>query len=150
MAAAQVDDVLCTIEANRPPAGVPQPPGLRGQSAKCDRFATVLQPFFETQILSYSAPTAYVVHVIKRLHFTGPTERNRTLPNAFARIDLSGFHSAFRTLHSALKNPSKTHPFPHRKMGGRTSTKVAKRSQLLYRMRLYETETGPKSSSFPH
>src|SRR5437867_10042712 len=58
----------------------PSTPSLRGQSAKCDRFATVLQPFFETQILSYSAPTAYVVHVIKRLHFTGPTERNRTLP----------------------------------------------------------------------
>src|SRR6058998_3346051 len=183
-------------------------PGFRGQSAKCDRFATVLRPNFKTQILTCILSTTYAFHRVKRSismphlvrtnpnaserfyqgaesHSHGPekTGQNRTfpdekgrglsasaterlcqdpckesktrqnetisrsrpistslyqvlttihrlavsffvvlLPNGTERIRTllprSGFpvfHSAFRTLHSALKNPSKTHPFPTRK-----------------------------------
>src|SRR6059036_1838498 len=126
MAAAQLKDVLCTIEVNRPPAGLAKPGRRLGRGTcfppteKCDHFATVLLPLFETQILSSSAPIAYVVHLIKRSHFTGPAERNRTIPNAFRRPetgnskletvlrkkpDISG-----RKGGGVSGNPPKTHP----------------------------------------
>ena len=197
----------------------PSTPGFRSQSAKCDRFATVLLPNFKTQILNMRFINNLRVSPRKTVHFSAPpcpneskriravlpgceishshgpekTGQNRTfpdekgrglsasaterlcqdpckesktrqnetisrsrpistslyqvlttihrlavsffvvlLPNGTERIRTllprSGFpvfHSAFRTLHSALKNPSKTHPFPTRKTRfSRTTGKI--------------------------
>src|SRR5881409_1395668 len=63
---------------------------------KCDHFATVLLPFFEMQILRYSAPIAYVVHVIKRSHFTGQPNASERFKQAQNPMTPKGRYNARR------------------------------------------------------